>query len=117
MGLIKLADAHAGMVLARDARDRTGRLLLRKGLAITEGAMRVFRMWGVGQIDVEGVGPTPDVPVPVPPVDEATLEEARVQTDDLFRHTNRQHPMVSELMRLSSDRLAARLARATRRDP
>jgi hypothetical protein len=117
MGLVKLADAHPGMVLARDVRDRTGRLLLRKGLAVTESAMRVFRMWGVGQVDVEGVGSSPEEPISAPAVDEATLEEARAQTDDLFRHTNRQHPMVSELMRLSSDRLAARLARATRRDP
>jgi hypothetical protein len=117
MGLVKLADAHPGMVLAGDARDRTGRLLLRKGLPITEGAVRVFRMWGVGQLDVVGVGPSAEEPVPDPPVDEATVAEARAPTDVLFRHTNRHHPMVAELMRLSSDRLSVRLARATRRDP
>jgi hypothetical protein len=117
MGLVKLADAHPGMVLASDARDRTGRLLLRKGLAITESAVRVFQMWGVGQIDVEGIGPLPEHAVPDPPVDEATVEQARAQTDVVFRHTDRSHPMIAELMRLSSDRLAVRLARATRHDP
>ncbi|HSE93272.1 MAG TPA: ABC transporter permease, partial [Methylomirabilota bacterium] len=48
---------------AAEVRDRTGRLLLTAGEQITDRALRVLRMWGVEEIDVEGAVDPPGPPV------------------------------------------------------
>jgi hypothetical protein len=115
--VVKLADIRPGMVLAQDARDDNGRLLLRQGQAVSEHALRIFRMWGVDELDVEGTEPSSAEPAVDPAVETTILAQARAQSEELFRHTNRRHPMITELHRLSSERMARKLGKASRRDP
>jgi hypothetical protein len=106
---IRLEQAKPGMVLARDVRDRRGRLLLAAGQALSSQALRIFRMWGVGEVEVTGsASPTPTATVPPDP---ERLAQARVEAERLFRHANVGHPVVGELVRLTTARLAARPAR------
>lgn len=115
MATIKLDEAQPGMVLASDARDRTGRLLLKSGHEITEKALKVFRMWGVTELSIEGTEEAAEPP-PKPAAQSfppEVLEAASNRMADLFCHTDRSHPMIAELLRLSTTRLAERLARAS----
>jgi hypothetical protein len=43
-----------GMVLARPAVSPQGQLLAAKGTAVTSRHMRLFKMWGVTEVDIEG---------------------------------------------------------------
>lgn len=107
MGIIRVEEAQAGMVLGAEVRDRMGRLLMNAGQEITGRALRVFRMWGVAEIDVEGhAGATPAGAVEeIAPAD---LERLQAVADGLFRHADRSHPAMAELLRLSIHRMARR---------
>jgi hypothetical protein len=52
MGMVQIQEAQAGMVVAAEVRDRTGRLLMVAGQEVSDRALRVLRMWGVAEIDV-----------------------------------------------------------------
>lgn len=113
MATIRLDDAQPGMVLAEDARDRTGRLLLKSGHELTEKALKVFRMWGVSEVHVEGAEEEADSAPPaahLPSLPPEVVEAASTRMTHVFRHADGRHPMVAELFRLATARLAARLA-------
>ncbi len=106
MGLVKLDDAQPGMVLGREVRDRSGRLLLGGGHEITDKALKILRMWGVSEVDIEGLETAVE---PVDPViDPAVMEQARARVDLLFRHADIGHAMIAELARISTERHARR---------
>jgi hypothetical protein len=111
MGLIRLDDAQPGMVLATEVRDRTGRLLMTGGQELTDRALRIFRMWGVVEIDVQGAGAEAEGEGLRPELDPAIAERAQAQAEELFRHTDRRHPVVVELFRLATRRIAERMVR------
>ena len=100
MGMIRVDEAQAGMVLAAEVRDRMGRLLMTAGQELSDRALRVFRMWGVTEIHVEGRAADANEQ-PAEEID--TTERARLHAtaEDLFRHVDRAHPAAAELFRLS----------------
>jgi len=106
MGSIGLEDVRPGMVVAGDVRDTTGRLLLRAGQEVTERALRVLRMWGVAEVDVEGAGAARALPA----ADTGDEASARVRdhVDRLFQHADGDHAFVAELKKVALRRLARR---------
>jgi hypothetical protein len=101
VGKIAIENIETGMVLASDVRDRSGRMLLGSGTELTQKHLIIFRTWGVLEVDIAGRGSdaASQIPVDVDPLELAAAEEALVP---LFRHTNRGHPAVIELMRLAT---------------
>jgi hypothetical protein len=99
------------MVLTKDVRDRRGRLLLSAGQEVTSQALRVFRMWGVTELDVNGPERGPDS-TPAAPPDPERVAAAAAEAERLFRHANRAHPVVAELFRLVAVQRAVRPCRA-----
>lgn len=55
MGKIALEDLQPGMVLARDVKDFSGRMILSTGMEITGKHLGIFRAWGITEADVAGV--------------------------------------------------------------
>lgn len=108
MGTVTLDRLTPGMKLAADVKDRTGRVILAAGSSLTEKHLRIFRMWGITQADVEGVDARPEQ-VTVPVEDTDILREAELRVRELFRHTDLSHPAVGELSRLSTMRLVSSL--------
>lgn len=102
MGRVAIENIEAGMVLAGDVHDRSGRMLLGGGAELTQKHLVIFRTWGVLEADIQGEGSdeaaTP-APTDVDLLELAVAEEALVP---LFRHTNRSHPAIIELMRLAA---------------
>jgi hypothetical protein len=100
MGTINIADARPDMVLAADVKDRHGHVLLRAGEAVTGKALKIFRMWGVTDLDVKGVDQKVIEARAAEELDPALVEAAERVAKDRFRHADPDDPVVGELMRL-----------------
>jgi HD-like signal output (HDOD) protein len=96
MGKHRIKQLKPGMVLAEDVRDVKGRLLLAKGNPIGTEHIRIFKIWGIAEIEVMGENEPPPVEAQ-PALDPAEFESVRTHTERLFQLTDRSHPAVSEL--------------------
>jgi HD-like signal output (HDOD) protein len=96
MGTIRTKKLKPGMVLSDDVRDIKGRLLLTRGKPIGPEHIRIFKIWGIPQVEIMGA-PETDEPAAAPPVDPAWLETVHKETEKLFCHTDREHPAVQEI--------------------
>lgn len=101
---MRLDDARPGMVLAADVKDRRGRLLLTAGREVTVHALRIFKIWGVTEVEV--VGCEPPAAADDGPADLVRLEAARAHLAECFRYADRAHPAIVELFDLAARRLA-----------
>ena len=54
MGMININKLEPGMVLADEVRDLSGKLLLGKGKTIQPDHFRVFKIWGVTEVNICG---------------------------------------------------------------
>ncbi|MFV0421421.1 HDOD domain-containing protein [Oleidesulfovibrio sp.] len=55
MSRINVSLLKSGMILSEDVKDSNGRKLLSAGEAVTEKHLRVFKIWGVAEVAIEGV--------------------------------------------------------------
>ena len=110
MARINLEDIRPGMVLASEAKDRNGRILLGAGNELTEKHIKIFKMWGVTDADIKDVGMEDVAALTASQFDPELLRETEEQIRERFRHTNMEHPFNSELCRLLTIRLARREA-------
>lgn len=112
MGRLAVSALAPGMVLEADIRDKCGRMLLRAGETLTERSLRVLRIWGVTEAQVQGHGEDPAVLTAgdkeLAALDPCLVEAARCHVAQRFRHMNATLPPVRELMRASIRRVAMR---------
>lgn len=96
MALIKVDKLKSGMVLAEDVCDGGNRLLLSKGQELEARHMRIFKMWGIFQVDVEGGEPDPaDDTAGSDDAREAMVREAVL---GCFANLDMAHPVVREVL-------------------
>ena len=105
MGAINLEDLRPGMVRARDAMDLNGRILLAAGTELTDKHLRVFKIWGVTEAEVQGVDKGDVVADITTQVDPEIARKAEEDTHKLFSFVDTGHPAMEELMRLVIARL------------
>jgi len=94
------------MVLASHTRDSNGRLLLTAGEEITDKHIRILKAWGITGIDIEGYENEERAGEGESSVASAEqiLPRVREEVDELFRYTDRQHPVIKELVHLCTSR-------------
>lgn len=109
MAIINVENLTPGMVLANDVRDRAGRILLAAGKEVTEKSLRVFKMWGVTEADIQGVEQEEVAARAAAAIDPEVLRTAEAHAQDLFRHCDNEHPVTKELTRLVAIRLARKM--------
>ncbi|MBT1072929.1 hypothetical protein [Pelotalea chapellei] len=102
MGKIAIENIETGMVLAADVLDRSGRMLLGAGAELTPKHLVIFRTWGVLEADIVGQGADEAADLIPADVDPQELAAAEQALDPLFRHTNREHPAIIELIRVAA---------------
>jgi hypothetical protein len=96
MAIRRIKQIVPGMVLNAAVHDKSGRLLLGKGVTITNKHMMVFMTWGVSEVDA-------DLPVVVSGGGDAKngdkSDKAQVppKVELLFSHVDRGHPLMEEL--------------------
>jgi hypothetical protein len=105
MGIINLEDIRPGMILGCDLKDRGGRVLLSAAIEITEKHLRIFKMWGITEADIQGVEKEEIISKATEEIDPALLHGAEAQAGHFFLHTDRQHPFMHELFRLVTLRM------------
>lgn len=107
MGLIRLEQAQPGMELAADAMDRNGQLLAKAGKELSEKELRLFKMWGVREVDI--VGSDDLVEEEQNSVQDLVVEpQHRDAARDRFRHCDLNHPVVALLLDECARRIAGR---------
>ena len=99
MGIIHINKLKPGMVLEEEVRDISGRLLLKKGKNIQSAHIRIFKIWGVTEVNIRGNnGSKNTVDSDFDPEKIAKIKEA---TESLFRHADLDHPALKEIFRIS----------------
>lgn len=88
------------MVLAGAVRDINGRLLLSEGKTIESGHLRIFKMWGVSEVPIQGPGEgqteteanhfAPEI-----------VQKSQAHCRQIFKHAGNGHPALEEIFRLA----------------
>lgn len=99
MTLVKVANLEPGLVLSRDIFDSNSRLLLSKGRKIEDKDIRLMKMWGIFDVEVDGAetnGAANKM--------SADSEQMRIVAEEirtLFQSVDLTHPAVKEIARIS----------------
>jgi len=106
MGLVHVDKLTEGLVLCEDVRDVSSRLLLSKGMQLKPEHQRIFKIWGVTEVMVEGdqdkdEGPDIDV-------DPEVVKRVTALMEQQYQHVNRDHPALKELFWLSIEHRSRR---------
>ncbi len=101
MSKINVRDLRPGMKLSSDVVGNNGRLLLVKGTLFDEKKIRVLNIWGVTDVDIQGVDKH-DVEVSaMSQFDELVFEECKQRLMVLFGAVNLKNEFMSELFNVS----------------
>jgi HD-like signal output (HDOD) protein len=100
MGLVAVSELKPTMVLADDLRDRSGRLLIGKGTHLTEKNIKVCKIWGVIEADIEGISQEEISSQRMKQFDPETLEAVEQVVRKRFIHNDLNHPAIRELLRI-----------------
>jgi HD-like signal output (HDOD) protein len=99
MGIISVDQLKQGMVLADDVVDCNTRLLLKKGGTVEPKHIRMFKMWGVGEVHVQG---TVEADTETGSgLDPAQFEVVAQRIGKRFRFNDLNHPLIKQLFTLS----------------
>jgi hypothetical protein len=109
MSMISFDNLEPGMVLAADVKDRSGRVLLAAGNSLTEKTLRVFKMWGVTEADVQGVAQEEIIAKKSASLNPELVQAAEQNVNTLFTHCDKEQPLIKELYRLTTLRAARKL--------
>ena len=104
MRIIKLKDILPGMVLAKDVKDRTGRVLLIAGNRLSENHTKIFQAWGITEVCTEPTDSQKGSEKKTVDIESPAYKEAEKELRDLYRYTDMNNPVVSELFQLSLER-------------
>jgi HD-like signal output (HDOD) protein len=99
MGIIHINELKTGMVLADEVRDLSGKLLLEKGKTIRPDHFRIFKIWGVTEVNI--CGANRDQNEFKPDFDSEQYKKTKEITLQTFRHNDCEHPAIEEIFRLS----------------
>ena len=111
MGTINIAEIKPDMVLADDLKNHNGRFLLSKGTKLTAKNIRILKMWGVIEAEIEGVTQNDVEKNVLAQLEPAVVEAAEKQIRDRFLHADLKNPAIQELYRCCKIRIAQEIAR------
>ena len=99
MGSVSVDELTHGMVLSDDVLDINRRLLLTKGQTVASKHIRVFKIWGITEVNV--FGKNRKEKKVEPEINPELFETFKVQTKRMFRNIDLDHPVANEIFRLS----------------
>ena len=101
MGIIHINKLKPGMVLAQEVRDINGRLLLKSQKEIHASHIRIFKTWGVTEVNIRGNNGSRDTSTS--PADPELIEKTREKTRERFSHADLDHPAMKEISEEPTD--------------
>ncbi len=99
---LRLDQLRPGMKLGQDVVNFSGQVLLYQGNPVQPKDIKNFKAWGILEVTVENTSMDPSDSFENNRIDAKLLVEAQSEISNLFRHSNLSHPVISELMRLST---------------
>jgi len=111
MGVVSLDQLNKEMVLASDVKDLNGRLLAVKGARLTNDHLRIFKMWGVVEANIEGVSSKDAEDNALARLNPELLEAAEKLVRPRFAHSDLNQPATQKLFQLCIIRTADKLNR------
>lgn len=99
MGIIHINKLKPGMILEEEVRDISGRLLLKRGKNIQSAHIRIFKIWGVTEVNIRGNNGSKNAVAS--DLDPKKNEIIKDTTMDLFRHADLEHPALKEIFRIA----------------
>jgi hypothetical protein len=99
MGIIHINKLKPGMVLDQEVRDINGRLLLKSDKEIQSSHIRIFKTWGVTEVNIRGGNSSRDTSTG--PADPQLIEKTKEKTKELFQHADLEHPAIKEIFRIA----------------
>ncbi|MFH1673170.1 MAG: HDOD domain-containing protein [Pseudomonadota bacterium] len=109
MAKINVSELEPDMVLANDVRDRNGRFLLGNGVKLTPKHLKIMKMWGIVDVDIEGLSQNDMEKKRTAHMDPAILDIADKLTRKRFVHTDLRHEAICELFNICVLRKAEQL--------
>lgn len=98
MALVRVEKLVHGSILSEDVLDSNSRLLLAKGQAIEDKHIRLMKMWGIFEVEVDGQdADEADEPVAV---DSEKGQLVGRQLRQVFQAVDLEHPAVKEVLRV-----------------
>ena len=88
-----------GQILAEEVRDINGRLLLAKGNQIQSNHIRIFKIWGISEVNVAGAASCKEEFDPE--LDSELVEKTRESMKIICRHVDLEHPAIKEIFKLA----------------
>ena len=99
MNAVQTDKLKPGQILAEEVRDINGRLLLASGNEIQPNHIRIFKIWGISEVNVAGAASRKDKIDPE--LDSELVEQARESMTVLCRHVDMEHPAIKEIFKLA----------------
>ena len=90
---LKLTEVRSGMILGDDVVQPSGSVLLKAGSTLTRSHLTLLQAHGVTSVYIRSA-PQPADHQPL------SEEQAEAEARSRFRHVDRDHPLVRELLRL-----------------
>ncbi len=116
MARLSIDQLKCGMVLGEDLRDCNGRFLLSQGVELTEKHLRILKIWGVTDAEIEGVSTKDIETANESRFDPQVLRNAFETTKARFLHADFKHEATREMFRLCTIRCAGEI-QTTGRSP
>ena len=116
MGRLNLEEIEPGMTLASDVLDRSGRVLLKSGLQVTEKHLTILKQWGITDADILGVNRDEINAKAIENFDRGLLTICEEEQRLVFSQVDMSLPFNQELFRLSVIRSVKRKAGAIAND-
>jgi hypothetical protein len=101
MGKVSVNNVKQGMTLNSDVVDITGRLLLGRGTVIDEKHITIFKIWGIVEVDIQGLEEDRTGTYNDLQADIATIRNAEKDLLQIFHHTDLHSPVIDELFRIA----------------
>lgn len=92
------------MVTARDVTDLSGRVLLTAGVKITSRHLKIFRIWGIADICIEGGTETGIKHTAIEGENPGQLQKVKEELKKQFCHNDLDHPVIQELFNICIER-------------
>ena len=101
MSTVKLNQIASGMTLLHTVKNHRGQILAEAGQKITDKHMRVFKMWGITEVEIKtdhhSAAKKPEK-TNIPP---EIISKARQHVKNRFFHTDFNHPLVRSLAKIN----------------
>jgi HD-like signal output (HDOD) protein len=99
MNAVQTDKLKPGQILAEEVRDINGRLLLARGNEIKPNHIRIFKIWGISEVNVAGASNRKDKFDPE--LNPELVEQAKESMTNLCRHVDLEHPAMKEIFKLA----------------